>query len=109
MSEQTEGTVLVARAVATNASAAIRKALENHADAIEFDFEGIRVLAPSFLDQLLIVTERIVDSLGVRPDVTIVFRNCPPGMQEKLGAIGRAHDADVAAQDDGTWIMSRFA
>lgn len=109
MRDQTAGTVLVSRSAATDIAAAVEKALGEDAGAIEFDFDGIRVLAPSFLDQLLIVTERIEEGMALRGDVIVVLRNCPPGMQEKLGAIARAHDADVAAPDDRTWIISRFA
>lgn len=108
MKEQTAGTVLVSRTAANGFSDAVRRALTQDPDTVEFDFTGIRVLAPSFLDQLLIVTERLADSVGAGV-INILFRNCPPGMEQKLSAIGRAHDADVAAQDDATWLMRRFA
>jgi hypothetical protein len=108
MKDQTDGSVLVSRSAAANVSGVVETALGEDAHTLEFDFEGIRVLAPSFLDQLLIVTERIEATMGLEADVTIVFRNCPSGMHEKLSAIARAHDADAAVQADGTWIMRRF-
>lgn len=109
LKERTSATVLVARSAASEVSGAIEKALAEDAGGIDFDFDGIRVVAPSFLDQLLIVTEQIESALGLRGHVRITFRNCPHGMQEKLAAIGRAHDAEVVATDDHTWIMRRSA
>ena len=108
MKGQTDGSVLVSRSAAANLSPAVEDALREDPHVIEFDFEGIRVLAPSFLDQLLIVTERVEAAMGLEADVTIVLRNCPFGMHEKLSAIARAHDADIAMRPDGTWMMSPF-
>ncbi|MDP9236820.1 MAG: STAS-like domain-containing protein [Chloroflexota bacterium] len=109
MTDLIENTVLVSRGAASGVSDAIEHAFQNDPDTIEFDFSGIRVLAPSFIDQLFIVTERVRDSLGLSENATIVLRNCPPGMKDKLSAIGRAHDADVAPREDGTWMLSHFA
>ena len=102
--------VLVSRPTARSLLSELQGALEGSPDELVFDFEGIRVVTPSFLDELLLLTERVP---GPQPDgihkTKIVLRNYPPGMDETLGAIGHAHDADVILDDKGSWIFTRSA
>jgi hypothetical protein len=106
VSDHIDGTVLVSRSSAEVLKRLIANHLLVQPGAIDFDFRGVRVLAPSFLDQLVLVIERIVAESNGRRTLTIILRNCPEGMNEKIGAIARAHDAEVACGENGEWIMS---
>ncbi len=107
--EHANARVLVTRSAATELRAAIEAALQKDARTIEFDFGGIRVLAPSFIDQLLIIVEQVEAAMAPVGNAKVTLRSCPAGMREKLAAIGRAHDADVIEQDDQTWVLRRSA
>lgn len=110
LAESSGTKVLVSRPAARILLPRIESALQANANELIFDFEGIRVVAPSFLDELLLLTEKVAafPPEGVRK-TKIVLRHYPPGMDATLGAIGHAHDAEVILDDKGSWIFTRSA
>ncbi len=107
LAETLETSVLVSRPAARRASQAIEAAVLDESGILTFDFEHIRVVAPSFLDELLLMTEKAENASGSRK--RIVFRNYPPGTESTLAAIGRAHDADVVLDERGAWVFTSSA
>ena len=104
LAETIKATVLVSRPAARRATHDIETAVLDESETLTFDFEGIRVVAPSFLDELLLVTEKAEVAGSSRK--RIVFRNYPSGTEATLAAIGRAHDADVVLDERGAWVFT---
>ena len=66
------------------------------------DFCGAEGVAPSFLDEALLVAEEYTRDSG-RPDATVVFGQPPTTLAAKHHAIARAHGRTLVVNEAGDW------
>ena len=84
----------------------IKDALER-GDAIEdsnlfLDFAGAEGVAPSFLDEALLIAEEYAADSG-NPRVTVIFGRPPTVLAAKHHAIARAHGRTLVVTENGDW------
>ncbi len=70
------------------------------------DFEGVEGIAPSFLDELLLVFESIIGSDTNGVERRLVVANPPARLSLKFEAIARGHGMSVRALSDGSWVLT---
>ena len=71
------------------------------------DFSGARGIAPSFLDEALLVAEEYIRECG-RPDATIIFSHPPTVLAAKHHAIARAHGRTLVVTESGDWEFRKI-
>lgn len=70
------------------------------------DFEGIEGVAPSFLDEVLLIFESLLaaDTNGL--ERCLIVANPPTRLSLKFEAVARGHAMSARALPDGSWILS---
>ena len=74
---------------------------------LRLDFSGARGVAPSFLDEALLVAEEWLRDSGY-PDATVTFAQPSTIMAVKHHAMARAHGRTLVALENGDWEFRRF-
>lgn len=69
---------------------------------LRLDFSGARGVAPSFLDEALLVAEEYIRECGC-PDDAVIFGQPPTTLAAKHHAIARAHGRTLVVNEDGDW------
>jgi hypothetical protein len=73
-------------------------------EALALDLTGIRIVTPSFLDQLLFMLK---ESLPNKSDpIKVLMMNAPPGVRDRMESIGRYHRLKVVSDNRGDWLLS---
>ena len=89
----------------------IKTALERENSPIDsclqLDFCGAEGVAPSFLDEALLVAEEYIRDSG-RPDATVVFCQPPTTLAAKHHAIARAHGRTLVVNEEGDWEFRKI-
>ena len=98
--------VLVSRESARSIEPLLPKA-ENGDGLVRLDFSGARGVAPSFLDEALLVAEEYMRDSG-RPDATVVFGQPPTTIAAKHHAIARAHGRTLVVNEEGDWEFRKI-
>lgn len=93
--------VLVSRESARSVKAALLSG-DRVDGPLRLDFYGARGVAPSFLDEALLVAEECLQDAG-RPAATVVFAQPPTVLAAKHHAIARAHGRALVVNADGDW------
>ena len=75
--------------------------------ALHLDLSGAEGIAPSFLDEALLVAEEYIGKCG-RPDVTVIFGQPPTTLASKHHAIARAHGRTLVVNEDGDWEFRKI-
>ena len=71
---------------------------------LALDLSGIRMVTPSFLDQLLFMME---DSLPTKSSpIRLLMLNGPAGLRDKMESIGGYHQLKVVSDEQGEWLLS---
>ena len=74
---------------------------------LRLDFSGARGVAPSFLDESLLVAEEHIRDCG-QPDATIIFVQPPTVLAAKHHAIARAHGRALVVTENGDWEFRKI-
>lgn len=70
------------------------------------DFDGIAGIAPSFLDELLIVFKSIIGSESNDDERSLVVANPPTRLSLKFEAVARGHGMTARTLPDGSWLLA---
>ena len=76
-------------------------------NCLHLDFCGAEGVAPSFLDEALLVAEEYMRDSG-RPGATVVFGQPPTTLATKHHAIARAHGRTLVVNEDGDWEFRKI-
>lgn len=98
---------LVARESARTLELALRDREEDECGSLSLDFTGAVGVAPSFLDEALLVVEEHLRACG-NPDSTVVFSKPPTILAAKHHAIARAHGRTLVVTENGDWEFRKF-
>ena len=74
---------------------------------LRLDFSDARGVAPSFLDEALLVAEEYLRECG-QPDAAIIFGQPPTTLAAKHHAIARAHGRTLVVNEDGDWEFRKI-
>ena len=99
--------VLVSRESARSVMEALATSETVGDRTLSLDFSGARGVAPSFLDEALLVAEEHIRDCG-QPDATIIFVQPPTTLAAKHHAIARAHGRTLVATEDGDWEFRKI-
>ena len=94
--------VLVSRESARRIKFALTEGTDDDDGPSRLDFSGARGVAPSFLDEALLVAEECLNDRG-RPNATVVFAHPPTVLASKHYAIARAHGRTLVETEAGDW------
>ena len=94
--------VLVSRESARRIKIALAEGTDDGDGPSRLDFSGARGIAPSFLDEALLVAEECLSDSG-RPNATVVFSHLPTVLASKHRAIARAHGRTLVETEAGDW------
>lgn len=93
---------LVSRQSARNIKPALAAGAGGEGGPLRLDFSGARGVAPTFLDEALLVAEEYISDCG-QPDATIIFVRPPTALAVKHHVIARAHGRTLVVNDAGDW------
>ena len=99
--------VLVSRESARSLKAALSSWEANEDSHYCLDFSGTRGVAPSFLDESLLVVEEHIRDYGPL-DAAIIFVQPPTVLAAKHHAIARAHGRTLAVTESGDWEFRKI-
>ena len=94
--------VLVSRESARGISALLPDGEDDREGRVCLDFSGARGVAPSFLDEALLVAEEWLRDSGYTRG-TVILANLPATMSAKHHAIARAHGRTLVENENGDW------
>ena len=94
--------VLVSRESARSLKTALSSWEDDEYSHYCLDFSGARGVAPSFLDEALLVAEEHIRDCG-QPDAVIIFVQPPTVLAAKHHAIARAHGRTLVENENGDW------
>lgn len=100
--------VLVSRESARSIKAALLEAAAGP-ESLRLNFSGARGVAPTFLDEALLVAEEcIAESISDAGDAgatnpAVIFANPPTALAAKHYAIARAHGRTLRQSENGDW------
>lgn len=106
--------VLVSRESARRVKPTLRQAAAAGPESLRLNFSGARGVAPTFLDEVLLVAEEcIAESIndagaagagdeGATP-MAVIFANPPTALAAKHHAIARAHGRTLRQTENGDW------
>lgn len=96
---------LVTRQSAKVISDAIAATPADPSMELTLDFEGIEAVTPSFVDELLALSESVLRAPN-SSRVRILFLNAPTRLSAKFTAIARARDVAISENEDGVWSIT---
>ena len=99
--------VLVSRESARSVKEALAARETAGERTLSLDFSGARGVAPSFLDESLLVVEQHIRDCG-QPDTTIIFIQPPTVLAAKHHAIARAHGRTLILTENGDWEFRKI-
>ena len=99
--------VLVSRESARVVKSSLPSEETTEGGPLVLDFSGARGVAPSFLDESLLVAEEYLEE-SKQPDTTIVFEKPPTSLAAKHHAIARAHGRTLVETEDGDWEFRKL-
>lgn len=70
------------------------------------DFEGIEGVAPSFLDELILIFESLLGAETNGGERSLIVAHPPTRLSSKFEAVARGHGMSVHARPDGTWLLT---
>ena len=94
--------VLVSRESARSIKAVLEVGEISGEGMLRLDFSGARGVAPSFLDEALLVAEEFLAESG-KPGATVIFAQPPTVLAAKHHAIARAHSRTLVETENGDW------
>ena len=80
---------------------------EAEASLLTVDFQGVQGVAPSFLDELLLIFSAHVASKSDGRNRSLVVANPPTRLSRKFEAVARGHGMVIHALDNGSWLLTR--
>lgn len=101
--------VLVSRESARSIKAALLEIAAAGPESLRLNFSGARGVAPTFLDEVLLVAEEcIAESINDAGDAgatnpAVIFANPPTALAAKHYAIARAHGRTLRQSENGDW------
>ena len=116
--------VLVSRESARGIKAALLAVAAAGPEALRLNFAGARGVAPTFLDEVLLVAEECIeessitntgtdtggraagagnDGAGAGPNMAVIFVDPPTALAAKHHVIARAHGRTLRQTDNGDW------
>jgi len=101
-----EAAHLLEEALSTMIAAARTTGQPSPTASMAVDFEGIEGIAPSFLDELLLIFESIIASDTSDLQQCLVVANPPTRLSLKSEAVARGHGMSARIQPDGSWRLS---
>lgn len=99
--------LLTSRRSARKIKAALEEEEPISEGGLHLDFGGAEGVAPSFLDEALLVAEEYIRECG-RPDAAVVFGQPPTTLAAKHHAIARAHGRTLVVADNGDWEFRKI-
>lgn len=99
--------VLVSRESARSVKEALATMETGRERTLSLDFSGSRGVAPSFLDESLLVAEEHIRDCG-QPDATIIFVQPPTVLAAKHHVIARAHGRTLVVTENGDWEFRKI-
>ena len=92
--------------------ATVMLAHHEHEDApdtaqVTVDFDGVGGVAPSFLDELLLVFESVLEAHGGGRKGRLIVANAPTRISLKFEAVARGHAMSIRLLPDGSWLLSK--
>ena len=99
--------VLVSRESARSIKPKLGEGQDDHDSLLRLDFSGARGVAPSFLDEALLVAEEWLRDSG-QPDATVTFAQPPTVIAAKHHAIARAHGRTLVVTESGDWEFRKI-
>ena len=96
---------LITRESARIIGEAVAAERDDQSTELTLDFEGIDAVTPSFLDELLAVTQEALRPSSRRP-IRIVFLHTPTRMSAKFAAIAKARDVSIDEMPNGVWSIT---
>lgn len=94
--------VLVSRESARSISVLLADGEDDREGRVCLDFSGARGVAPSFLDEALLVAEEWLRDSG-HTHGTVILANLPSTMSSSHHAIARAHGRTLVENESGDW------
>lgn len=106
--------ILVGRESARALEEALREAISganepqpvSDSASIVVDFCGVEGMAPSFLDELLLIFESLSRSDAHAAGRRLRVENPPTRLSRKFEATARGHGLSIRALDDGSWLLT---
>lgn len=106
--------VLVSRESARSIKAALMEVAADGPESLRLNFSGARGVAPTFLDEALLVAEEcIAESISEAgasgagnagaTNTAVIFANPPTALAAKHYAIARAHGRTLRQTENGDW------
>jgi len=74
---------------------------------VTVDFEGVEGMAPSFLDELLVLFESLTNEDSTNARRMFIVRNPPARLSRKFEAIARGHCMSIESHADGSWSITK--
>ena len=94
--------LLTSRRSARKIKTALEKENFLRDSGLYLDFAGAEGVAPSFLDEALLIAEEYASDCG-HPDATVIFAKPPTVLAAKHHAIARAHGRTLVENESGDW------
>ena len=94
--------VLVSRESARSVKSRLATGGDAEGGPLRLDFSGAKGVAPSFLDEVLLVAEEFLAESG-QPTTTVIFARPPAVLAVKHHAIARAHGRTLVETENGDW------
>jgi hypothetical protein len=73
---------------------------------VTVDFDSVEGIAPSFLDELLLIFDKFVDKPADGPKRSLIVANPPTRLSSKFEAVARGHRMTASARPDGSWLLT---
>ena len=70
------------------------------------DFDGVAGVAPSFVDELIIIIETLLAADANGMGRGLMIENPPTRLSSKFEAIARGHGMSVRALENGSWLLA---
>ena len=99
--------LLTSRKSARKIKAVLEREISISDTSLHLDFCGAEGVAPSFLDEALLVAEEYMRDCG-RPDAAVVFGQPPTTLAAKHHAIARAHGRTLVVNEEGDWEFRKI-
>jgi hypothetical protein len=105
--------ILISRESAHLLERALRDVLKNAGTAstggpteMTIDFDGIEGVSPSFVDELLLIFESLLEEKPGASGRSLFVAHAPTRLSSKFEAVARGHGLCVKALQNGSWAFT---
>ncbi|MBI4298152.1 MAG: STAS-like domain-containing protein [Chloroflexi bacterium] len=103
--ELTQKRVLVTRGTARELKEYVIAAVKASPENITLDFSEVEGIAPSFLDEMLVIIDESIG--GGRSQLKVNVVNVPTRLSTKFTAVAQSHGLVASEERAGWWLLGR--